>query len=230
MTVTDVAGGPFRVRVVSPLQATEADLARRQRRYGAHAGPGTQVTVDNLARGPAALETSRDVDESAAAIFQQTAGLTAAQCDAILVDCVFDPAVQELRDATGLPVFGPTRATLPLVTLVSGRFAIVARAEQQCDLLAETVDRYGFRPALHSLRALGLSYEEAKRPEIFEAAMCEQLRRVREDGADAVMFGSTTMALTGRMRQAAGGLPFFMPGLVALRVMEHLWRDGLWPR
>jgi allantoin racemase len=225
-----VTGGPFRVRVVSPLEATEADLARRQRRYGAHAGPGTQVTVDNLAGGPAVLDTSRDVLESAAAIFRQTAGLTAAHCDAILIDCVFDPAVEELREATGLPVFGPTRATLPLATLVGGRFSIVARAERQCELLAETVGRYGFRPALRSLRALGLSYEEAKRPEIFEAAMCEQLRRVREDGADAVMFGSTTMALTDPMRQAAGRLPLFMPGLVALRVMEHLWRDGLWPR
>jgi Asp/Glu/hydantoin racemase len=60
--------------------------------------------------------------------------------------------------------------------------------------------------------------------------MGEQLRRVREDRADAVMFGSTTMALTDPMRQAAGRLPLFMPGLVALRVMEHLWRDGLWPR
>ncbi len=225
-----VTGEPFRVRVVSPLEATEADLARRQRRYGAHAGPGTEVTVDNLAGGPAALDTSGDVLESAAAIFRQAAGLTADHCDAILIDCVFDPAVEELREATGLPVFGPTRATLPLVTLVARRFSIVARAERQCELLAETVARYGFRPALRSLRALGLSYEEAKRPETFEAAMCEQLLRVREDGADAVMFGSTTMALTDPMREAAGKLPLFMPGLVALRVMENLWRDGLWTR
>ena len=39
------AGRPFRVRVVSPLEATEADLARRQRRYGAHAGPGTRLPL-----------------------------------------------------------------------------------------------------------------------------------------------------------------------------------------
>lgn len=224
------ASRPLRVRVVSPLAATEADLARRQRRYGAHAGPDTQVTVDNLAGGPGALDTSGDVLESAAAIFRQAARLTAAQCDAILVDCVFDPAVEELREATGLPVFGPTRVTLPLIALVAGRFSIVARAERQCELLAETVARYGFRPALQSLRALGISYEEAKRPELFEAAMREQLCRVREDGAHAVMLGSTTMALTDPMREAAGGLPLFMPGLVALRAMEHLWRDDLWPR
>ncbi len=40
----------------------------------------------------------------------------------------------------------------------------------------------------------------------------------------------TTMALTDPMREAAGGLPLFMPGLVALRAMEHLWTDDRWPR
>ena len=221
---------PFRVRILSPLAATEADLARRQRRYGAHAAPGTEVTVDNLTGGPPNLDTPGDILASAAEIFRQSRGLTAARCDAILVDCVFDPAVEELHEATGLPVFGPTRVTLPLVTLAARRFSIVARVERQCALLADLIARYGFRDALASVRPLGLSYEEAKRPDVFEAAMCAQLRRVREDGAGAVMFGSTTMALTEPMRAAAAGLPLFMPGLVALRVMEHLWRDGLWPR
>jgi allantoin racemase len=219
---------PFRVRVLAPLEASAADLARRRRRYGAHAGPGTTVTVDNLVGGPATLDTAGDVLESAAAIFRQARHLTPAECDAILIDCVFDPAVEELREATGLPVFGPTRTTLPLLGLVAQPFALVARTERQCALLAETVARYG--PARARPYALGLTYREAQEPERFEAAMCAQLRRARADGAEAVLFGSTTMAVTDPMREAAGGVPLFMPGLVALRVMEHLWADGLWPR
>jgi hypothetical protein len=43
------------------------------------------------------------------------------------------------------------------------------------------------------------------------------------------MFGSTTMALTDEMRAAARGVPLFMPGMVALRLMVQLWQDGLWP-
>lgn len=221
---------PFRVKIISPLEATEADLARRQRRYSAHAQPGTAVTVVNLAGGPAALETAGDVLESAAAIFRQGAGRTPTECDAILIDCVFDPAVQELEEATGIPTFGPTRATLPLVALAAPSFSIVARGAPQGELLAAIVERYGYGSRLRSMRTLGLSYEEAKRPDVFEKLMCERLRQVvGEDGARAVMFGSTTMALTDEMIAAAGGVPVFMPGMVALRVMEHLWRDGLWP-
>lgn len=222
---------PFRVKIISPLKAVEADLARRQRRYAEHARPGTAVTVVNLREGPAALDSAGDVLLSASAIFREGAAITAREADAILIDCVFDPAVEELAEATGLPTFGPTRTTLPLVALVAPSFSIVARSERQCELLAATVERCGHGSRLRSLRALGLTYEEARQPDRFERAMVAQLRRVvTEDRAGAVVLGSTTMALTDGMVAAAEGRPLFMPGLVALRVIEDLWGDGLWPR
>lgn len=221
----------FRVKIISPLQASQDDLARRQRRYSQQASPDTQIIVENLPGGPAALNTSGDVLASAAAIFQQGRDTRTDDTDAILIDCVFDPAVEELREATGLPTFGPTRLTLPLIKLVSSNFSIIARTERQCQLLAETVTGYGFGSDLCSLRALGISYEEAKQPEIFSRVMLERLEEaVVRDGAQAIMFGSTTMALTDEMRATAQGAPLFMPGMVALGLIEQLWLDGLWSK
>lgn len=222
---------PFRVKIISPLQASQDDLARRQRRYSQQASSDTQVIVENLPGGPAALNTSGDVLASAAAIFQQGRDTSSDDTDAILIDCVFDPAVEELREATSLPTFGPTRLTLPLINLVSPNFSIIARTERQCQLLAETVTGYGFGNDLCSLRALGISYEEAKQPKIFSRVMLERLEEaVVRDGAGAIMFGSTTMALTDDMRARAQGAPLFMPGMVALRLIEQLWFHGLWPK
>jgi allantoin racemase len=220
----------FRITIITPLRATEADLARRQRRYGAHARPDTAITLVNLDGGPPALETAGDIKASADAIARRMTTGRAGDCDAILVDCVYDPAVDAVRDATGLPTFGPTRLTLPLVAAVARRFSIVSRTERLAALLADLATQYGHGAGLASVRTLGLSYEEGKDPARFEAAMCAALRRVAsEDGAEAVMLGSTTMAVSEAMREAAGGLPLFMPGLVALRAVEHLWQDGLWP-
>ncbi len=220
----------FRIKIISPLEATEADLARRQQRYGAEAGPETRVLVENLQGGPASLNSSGDVLASAAAIYQQGQNTRSESYDAILIDCVFDPAVEELREATHLPTFGPTRVTLPLITLVAANFSIIARTGRQCELLGETVSSYGFGDHICSLRGLEISYEEAKQPEIFNKVMLEKLEQtVLGDGAQAIMFGSTTMALTDDMRAAARGAPLFMPGMVGLRVMEHLWFGGLWP-
>jgi Asp/Glu/hydantoin racemase len=222
---------PFRVKIITPLRATEADLARRVRRYGEQAQPGTDIAVANLDEGPPALETAGDLLQSSAAIHRQALSVKPEEADAILIDCIFDPAVEEVEEATGVPTFGPTRTTLPLVAMVAPAFSIVARGARQAEMLAELAGRYGHGARIRSARALGLSYEEGKRPEVFGAAACEALRRVvDEDGARAVLLGSTTMAVTPEMTAAARGVPLFMPGMVTLRVMEHLWRDGLWPR
>ncbi len=84
----------FRVKIISPLKAAEEDLARRQRRYAEHAREETTVRVINLDEGPPALNSSGDILESANAIFRQGVGTTAEEYDAILIDCVFDPAVK----------------------------------------------------------------------------------------------------------------------------------------
>lgn len=220
----------LRVKIISPLKATEADLARRQQRYSEHARPETSVSVLNLASGPGALNSSGDILTSAAAIFQTGARINPQDCEAILIDCVFDPAVDELQEATGIPTFGPTRTTLPLIKLVAPDFSIIARSQRQCALLAELVIQEGYGDQLRSVRALDISYEEAKEVETFNRVMLSRLEAaVAQDGAKAIMFGSTTMALTAEMRVKAQDRPLFMPGMTALRTIEQLWFDGLWP-
>lgn len=221
----------FKVKIISPLKATEDDLLRRQQRYSERASPDTHLVVENLSGGPLALNTSGDVLTSAAAIFEQGKDTTPDEFDAILIDCVFDPAVEELREATGLPSFGPTQVTLPLITFVSPNFSIIARTNRQCELLAETVTGYGYGHHICSLRALGISYEKAKQAKLFNQVMSERLAEaVGSDGARAILFGSTTMAISEDMHATAQGVPLFMPGMVALKTMEHLWFDGMWPK
>jgi Asp/Glu/hydantoin racemase len=220
----------FRVKVISPLEATKADLARRQKRYSQVAGPATLVNVENLSGGPQSLETAGDVLDSAAAIYRQGKQTSSGEYDAILIDCVFDPAVDELQEATRLPTFGPTRVTVSLIKLVSPNFSIIARTQRQCELLAGIVEHYGYGELLCSLRALDISYEEAKQEDIFYQVMTEKLEQATAmDQAKAIMFGSTTMALSKEMKQAAGSAPLFMPGMVTLKLMEQLWFDDLWP-
>lgn len=219
---------PFRVKIISPIRIDEADLQRRQSRYEHQAGPRTQIEVFNLVEGPVALNTLGDMLFCEYAVFQEGVKTDPDDFDAILVDCVFDPAVDAIREHTGLPTFGPMRTTLPLVPLVALNFSIVSRSEKQCDMIAELVERYGYGDYLVSTRALGITYPESRQPEIFAAAMCRQLRGVtQQDGAHAVVMGSTTMALSDEIVAAAGGVPLFLPGMVALRVMEGLWSDGL---
>lgn len=218
----------FRIKIISPLKATEADIQRRQQRYNEHAGPDTQVEVFNLDEGPIALNTLGDLLFCEHAVFQEGVKTDRHDYDAILIDCVFDAAVDALREETRIPTFGPTRTTLPLIYLVAPNFSIIARIERQSELLAQVVRKYGYGDRLVSTRALGISYEEAKEEKTFNEAMIRQLKLVVEkDKARAVMMGSTTMALADEVAAAAAGIPLFFPGMIALRVMENLWFDRL---
>ena len=219
---------PLRVKIISPIKIDEADLRRRQIRYTEHAGEDTRVQVFNLEDGPRTLDSPGDLLFCEHAVFLEGMKTDPDEYDAILIDCVFDPALEELRKQAPVATFGPMLTTLPMVRTVADQFSFVARAESQTQWLKDVAEGYGYGEHLASSRALGITYEESRDPTIFDKAMSQQLSVViHEDGAQAVIMGSTTMALSDTVKQSAGTTPLFLPGMVALRAMEGLWFDGL---
>ncbi|OEU44965.1 MAG: hypothetical protein BBJ60_03845 [Desulfobacterales bacterium S7086C20] len=123
--------------------------------------------------------------------------------DVILIDCIFDPAVDALCEETGIPIFGPTQITLPLIFLVAPNFPIITRIERQSTLLARVVRKYKHSDTLVSTCALWISYGEAMEENIVNEAMIRQFKLVvEEDHAGAVMMGSTAMALADEVAAA----------------------------
>ena len=218
----------FRVKIITPIQVDEADLQRRRQRYGERAAPDTRIEVVGLSDGPTALETPGDMLFSEHAVFQEGAKTQADEADAILIDCIFDPAVKALQKHLDIPVFGPLRTSLPLVSMVAPNFAIVARGSQHGEIFTDIVTRYGYRDRLASIRTLDLTYAHGRQAALFDDAMRSRLKQVvEEDHARAVVLGSTTMALTAEVAAVAGDVPLFLTGMVTLGIMESLWRDGL---
>ena len=218
----------FRIKIITPLQVDDVDLNRRRRRYNERASSDTEIEVVGLDAGPYALETAADLAASDDAVFEEGIKTGPNECDAVLVDCIFDPAVDRLRDVLAMPVFGPLRTTLPLLSLVAPRFGVIARGKDHGALFTELVDRYGYGDQLITVRTLSLTYTEVKDPECFDAAMYEQLKCiVEDDGAQAVVMGSTTIALAPEVAAAGGVVPLFLTGMMTLGIMESLWRDRL---
>lgn len=205
----------------------DADLRRRQIRYSEHASRNTEITVFNLVDGPKTLSAPGDILFSEFAIFQEGMNTDPEEFDAILIDCAFDPALDELVEQGPVPTFGPMKATLAMMSQVANRFSFISRSERQLGWLRETAVKYGYENMIASMRALNITYKQSRSPKIFDKAMKQQLNNVVGDGAEAVVMGSTTMSLSKKVIESAKELPLFLPGLVALRTMESLWFDGL---
>lgn len=218
----------FRVKIISPITIDQADLERRRVRYGETASAGTQIDVLNLPEGPTGLHSVAEIVACEHAVFQAAAGIRADECDAILIDCVFDPAVDNIRKHTGLPTFGPMRTTLSLMHLVARNFAIISRMQTQCEMMTELIRQYGYERSLVATRSLDLTYAQGRQPAVFNEAMAVQIRNaVRIDRAQAILMGSTTMALNDKLLAAAEGVPLITTGMFTLRVMESMWKEGL---
>jgi Asp/Glu/hydantoin racemase len=218
----------MRVKIVTPIQVDENDLTRRQRRYRERATPGTHIELVALSRGPVALESQADLDASEAAVYEAVMGLDVGECDAVLIDCIFDPAVRRLEAELPIPVFGPLRTVVAQLPLIAPNFGLVARARGHDAVFEALIEGYGGSSRLAGIRTLDLPYEQAKQPALFEAAMRRQLAAVvEEDGARSVLMGSTTMALEPHVAAAANGVPLLLSGMMTLGIMESLWQDHL---
>ena len=218
----------FRVKISPPIRVTTRDLERRRQSYSEYAGAHTQVEVCDLPEGPEMLYTRGDRLRCEYEVFCEGARTTAEETDAILVDCIFDPAVDAIREETGLPTFGPLKCTLSLVSLVSPTFAIIAAIDQHRADLIDLVTQYGYAGALVAVRSLGATYPRYRD---YEAVVQHQVRlAIEKDQAQAIVMGSTTMALTDEIRAVAGNTPVFLPGMITLGIMQSLWRDRILDR
>ena len=104
----------FRVKIISPIKVDEADLRRRQIRYTEHAGTDTRVQVFNLDEGPTTLDTPGDLLLFEHAVFLEGLNTDPDEFDAILIDCVIDPALEPVREQAPVATFGPMLTTLPM--------------------------------------------------------------------------------------------------------------------
>lgn len=217
----------FRIKIITPLRASDGDLQRRQRRYEQQVGSETRVRVVNIADGPETLDNSGDLLSSDLAVYQEGMKTCREQYDAVLVDCVFEPAVKLLRAECPVPTFGPMGLTLPIVTMIADSFSFVVRSERHKIILAELTEQYGYQESLCSIRSMGISYQMTRDQSRFGAALERAVGQVVEDGAGAVVLGSTTWEVTDKTRESAGIMPVLMPGMRSVRILEHLWQDKL---
>ncbi|MBM3347055.1 MAG: hypothetical protein FJY55_11260, partial [Betaproteobacteria bacterium] len=209
------------------LPTADAALAAdRREAYARHGRIGTVVSARALhERVPA------DADPSDAFVVPEIleAVIAAADdgADAVIVDCMEDPAVEEARRLVRIPVIGPGHAALCLAAQLSYRFSILYPLPQ-VRLIERLVEAHGFRPVLGSIRQLscGLETIRADADATLAALLEAALAAVREDGAHAVVPACTLTSalvpeLAWRLRSAGCPVPVVDGPGAAMKLAEN---------
>ncbi|RBM06248.1 aspartate/glutamate racemase family protein [Streptomyces sp. PT12] len=202
---------------------------------GAEVAPGVTVRTRRVASGPESIESA--YDEALAGPGTLLAAVEAERegADAVVIDCMGDPALEAARERLTVPVLGPGQTGMHLSALLGHRFTVLAVLPRLTSRFEAAAARYGLASALASVRAVDVPVLaiESTGDELV-ARMAEQaLAAVREDGAHVLLLGCTGMlGLAERLRPALdaaglGGVPVVDPVPATVQVAAGLVRNGL---
>lgn len=193
----------MRLFAVTPIHVDSEELARRQQRYARLCPPGVRLDlVDIGADAPLAMDTTAQIEE-AEVLMQRALRDAPAGYDALLPDCVLDPAVSALGDELSTPVFGILRMSLGYAIATGRRSAAVTRNAAIGEALQEQVDRYGWGGHFAGVRVLELDFAAVADDSRWNAALGAAVEELEADGARWIINGCSAVDLAPRGPGAA---------------------------
>lgn len=190
------------IRVLTPITSTSFGGDALQRAF---ADAHFAVSRRFLDAGPVSVESAVDEILAGPGVVAGAVRAEADQCDAMVIDCMLDPALDAAREAVAIPVVGCGQAAMVDAAERAGRFAIVTVLDRQERLFRDKARLYALAGALASVRSIDIPVLALDRdPEAtLEATVAEATKAVTEDGARAIVFGCTGMLGLGEPVAAA---------------------------
>ena len=154
--------------------------------------------------------------------------------DGLVIDCMADPGVEEVRECVAIPVLGPGRLSMQVATLLGRRFGILVELDVVARLFEEEVRRYGVSESFTGCRNIDIPVLEIDTDTGRTTALLVEAGElaVREDHADILVLGCTRFspladALTAGLE--ARGLPVQVinPNRLAINTLAALLDSGL---
>lgn len=215
----------MRIKYVIPLPLERDELEERASQIAAaKLAPDTEVECVTVRHAP------RDADSYYSDllfdVYVVEAGLSAAEegFDAVVIDTVSDSGLYPLRSRLAIPVVGAGMAAYTAAIALGDRFSIVTLSPRWHHFYAKALLAYRLGSRCASVRVLDTEGSGGARPRLPAASdvIAEAERAIRDDGADVIILGSTTMH--GLASAVASGLdvPVINPGPLALRSAEML--------
>ena len=191
--------------------------------YKAAARPGTEISVTSLEKGPDSIESMYDELLAAPWILEKVKTAEAEGFDAIIIDCMGDPALYAARELAKIPIIGPGEASMALAYIVSHKFSVLTVLQRVIPRFKNKIRMYGFNKKLASVRSIEIPVLELEKEEETKAALLvEGKRAIEDDGADTIILGCTGMIGMAKGLQDSLGIPVIDPSVASLKIAESL--------
>lgn len=222
-----------RVKVIVPIPMDAAGVANRASQLPPELiAPGFRPEYVAVTWGAALGDSYHDMLLMDWTVFQ--AGVRAEEegYSAVVIDTVSDSGLRALRSRLNIPVVGPGEAAFHMAMMLGKKFTILTMWDEWFPLYEKTLTEYGYWSRCASLRSIKTRPDvrellEGKEEVVFAKLKAQAEAAMKEDGADVIVLGSTTMHQSARWLADNLPIPVINPGLIAYKQAELLVQLGL---
>lgn len=222
------------IRVVIPIVTPGL---HEPEEFTAAAGPRTRITVSQIERGPASIESEFDDALAAPDTILKVVEAEREGVDAVVIDCMDDPGLLASREMVSIPVLGPCQTTMHLASLLGHTFSVVTVMEGSVPGFENRAKVYGLADKLASVRWVDIPVLDlaANEERLLADLLDESEAAVRRDGAHSIVFGCTGMlgyaaaVERGLTERGIEGVPVIDPIPATIKMAEALVDLGLRP-
>lgn len=212
----------MKIRVITPVTSSGISCAED---FGAFSERGWEISHTNLATGPESIESEYEVAFAMPATVAAAVEAESDGVDAVVIDCMCDPALAAAREALSIPVVGAAQSAYHLSAMLADRFSVLVVDEREIPMFENNARLYGVDSKLGSVRSIDIPVLDlAGQFEAVVSALCEEaLQAIRRDRASAIVLGCTGMKRCaeklGQMLQehGCGDIPIVEPVMTAIQ-------------
>lgn len=214
----------MRICVILPVLRNRVFEEITYRELSAAKRGDTEITVVSLDKGPASIESAYDEEVAAPWILEKVKEAEAKGFDAIIINCMGDPALDAAREIVEIPVIGPCQTSLAIASTLGEKFSIIAVLKNAVPAFERLVRKYGFEDRLASIRFIEVPVLELekRKEEVKNGLLLESRKAIEEDRADVVILGCTGLVGMARELKGALNIPVIDPAQASLKFAEIL--------
>src|SRR4030042_4348328 len=148
--------------------------------------------------------------------------------DGVAIGCFLDPALQEARELTNIPIFGLAETSLHMACMLGNRFSGIAFCDKQAQYYDAIVRKYGLESRAVPFASLGIDLEEVQKgfsdPSKIMDPFRKCLKQLAQSGAEVILPAcgwGNTIVVREKIREMEGLLILDINALL-LKVTEAM--------
>jgi Asp/Glu/hydantoin racemase len=199
-----------------------------------------ELDIKNITGGNDCIECRYNLMQNAPYVIKAVKEAEKDKIQGIFVSDMDFCGVEVAREVTDIPIIGGFRANAFTAMALAQKFSIITITESIADYQIEHIRAFGIEPNFASIRATkipvnvlaGMYTDSLYKGEVIQKVTDESLKAIKEDGADAIIFGCTGFVdiadqVAENLKSEGYNIPVLDPNKVAINFLYTIVSNKL---